>query len=101
MIINFFFCRYTPLDGCISRIPTTNKWPTPWPQRLKTKPLIDGLQNFDEDTRKWSETVTNVYLETLGVNWSSVRNVMDMNAGYGGLVTCYSYFISLVLVYVC
>lgn len=77
-------CRYTPLDGCISRIPTTTTWPTPWPQRLKTKPDGYGLQGFDEDTRKWSEIVTNVYLENLGVNWSNVRNVMDMNAGYGG-----------------
>ncbi|XP_023732042.1 probable methyltransferase PMT23 [Lactuca sativa] len=75
---------YTPLDGCISRIPTTTTWPTPWPQRLKTKPDGYGLQGFDEDTRKWSEIVTNVYLENLGVNWSNVRNVMDMNAGYGG-----------------
>lgn len=82
-------CRYTPLDGCISRIPTTTTWPTPWPQRLKTKPDGYGLQGFDEDTRKWSEIVTNVYLENLGVNWSNVRNVMDMNAGYGGLVNFY------------
>ncbi|KAL8247788.1 hypothetical protein R6Q59_009004 [Mikania micrantha] len=30
---------YTPLDGYISTIPVTYKWPTPWPQRLESKPL--------------------------------------------------------------
>ncbi|GJY07306.1 probable methyltransferase PMT23 [Tanacetum coccineum] len=80
---------YTPLDGCISPIPETTKWPTPWPQRLKTKPsslltVPDAELIFDDDTRRWSELVTNVYIGGLGVNWSSVRNVMDMNAGYGG-----------------
>ncbi|KAI3799932.1 hypothetical protein L1987_35238 [Smallanthus sonchifolius] len=36
--------------------------------------------------KHWSELVTNVYIAGLGVNWSSVSNVMDMNDGYGGLV---------------
>ncbi|XP_024977595.1 probable methyltransferase PMT23 [Cynara cardunculus var. scolymus] len=85
---------YAPLDGCISAIPLTETgssygWPTPWPERLKSKPASlsteqDAERIFHEDTKHWSELVANVYLGGLGVNWSSVRNVMDMNAGYGG-----------------
>ncbi|KAL8223320.1 hypothetical protein R6Q57_018795 [Mikania cordata] len=80
---------YTRLDGCISTIPVKNAWPTPWPQRLKSIPFsllssLDAERIFHEDTKRWSEVVTNVYIGGLGVNWTSVRNVMDMNAGYGG-----------------
>ncbi|XP_071738499.1 probable methyltransferase PMT23 isoform X1 [Rutidosis leptorrhynchoides] len=80
---------YTPLDGCISALAVTNTWPTTWPQRLKSKPSSlssepDAERIFDDDTKHWSELVSNVYRGELGVNWSSVRNVMDMNAGYGG-----------------
>lgn len=69
----------------------SNAWPAPWPQRLKSKPSSlspkpDAERIFHEDTKHWSELVSNVYRVELGVNWSSVRNVMDMNAGYGGLV---------------
>ncbi|XP_071705889.1 probable methyltransferase PMT23 [Rutidosis leptorrhynchoides] len=76
---------YTPLDGCISEIGMTNTWPTPWPERLKTKPSsLSSERMFHEDTKHWAELVSNVYRRELCVNWSSVRNVMDMNAGYGG-----------------
>ena len=62
----------------------------PWPNRLKSKPVSlsseqDAAQKFEEDTKHWSGLVSNVYLvEGLPINWSTVRNVMDMNAGYGG-----------------
>ena len=39
---------------------------------------------FYEDTKHWSVLVSNVYLNDLAINWSSVRNVMDENAHYGG-----------------
>ncbi|KAF5771039.1 putative S-adenosyl-L-methionine-dependent methyltransferase [Helianthus annuus] len=86
---------YTPLDGCISAIPITNTWPTPWPQRLNSKPLSlstdpEAERVFHEDTKHWSELVTNVYIGSLGVNWSNVRNVMDMNVGYGGFAAALS-----------
>lgn len=41
-------------------------------------------ENFDSDTNYWKELVSEVYLNEFAVNWSSVRNVMDMNAGFGG-----------------
>nr|GEY15161.1 probable methyltransferase PMT23 [Tanacetum cinerariifolium] len=59
--------RCTPLDGYIFPIPETTKWTTPCLQRLKTKPLSLSTVPyveliFDDDTRRWSELVTNVYI---------------------------------------
>ncbi|KAL0359144.1 UNVERIFIED_CONTAM: putative methyltransferase PMT23 [Sesamum angustifolium] len=81
---------YVPLDSCL--VPLQDdapKWPSAWPERLTDKPPRlpsepDGEEMYKGDTRHWSALVSEVYLGGLGVNWSSVRNVMDMNAGYGG-----------------
>ncbi|XP_049410272.1 probable methyltransferase PMT22 [Solanum stenotomum] len=84
---------YTPLDSCLLPLASSNyKWPAPWPQRLNTKPLslsleTDAEETFNKDTRHWASLVSDVYLGGLAINWSSVRNVMDMNAGYGGFAT--------------
>ncbi|KAL6003125.1 hypothetical protein ACLOJK_023348 [Asimina triloba] len=89
--------RYIPLDGCLPQIPveysgTGNNWPTPWPERLSSKPSslsvepssVRAEENFYEDTKNWATLVSNVYIQDLPINWSSIRNVMDMNAVYGG-----------------
>ncbi|KAL6977506.1 hypothetical protein U1Q18_026305 [Sarracenia purpurea var. burkii] len=86
--------RYVPLDDCLAPLPVSStgnsySWPAPWPQRLSNKPPSlsaegDAEEIFYEDTKHWSALVSDVYLEGLSINWSSVRNVMDMNAGYGG-----------------
>ncbi|XP_015877447.2 probable methyltransferase PMT23 [Ziziphus jujuba] len=84
---------YVPLGSCISQLPTDSegnllRWPMPWPQRLNSQPpsLSGGetVQTFYKDTKYWSALVPDVYLDGLSVNWSSVRNIMDMNAGFGG-----------------
>ncbi|XP_022871830.1 probable methyltransferase PMT23 [Olea europaea var. sylvestris] len=81
---------YAPLDGCLPRLPNyAQEWRSSWPDRLKSKPptLIpepDAVKIFNADTRHWSALVSDVYLGGLDINWSSVRNVMDMKAGYGG-----------------
>uniref|UniRef100_A0A0A0KP65 Methyltransferase n=1 Tax=Cucumis sativus TaxID=3659 RepID=A0A0A0KP65_CUCSA len=85
---------YAPLTRCISQLPVDNKgqyfnWPSPWPQRLTSKPPRLSVEpsaeeKFLEDTKQWSTVVSDVYLDKIGVNWSTVRNVLDMNAGYGG-----------------
>ncbi|XP_071934465.1 probable methyltransferase PMT23 isoform X1 [Coffea arabica] len=85
---------YEPLDGCLPPVPAVSEdgiynWPAPWPERLNTKPSSlskesDSQKNFMEDSNHWSALVSDIYLEGLTVNWSSIRNVMDMNAGYGG-----------------
>ncbi|XP_030487041.2 probable methyltransferase PMT23 [Cannabis sativa] len=84
---------YVPLSSCLSPIPVDNKGkllsgPLPWPNRLTSRPVSlsseqDTAQKFEEDTMVWSALVTEVYLVDLPISWSSVRNVMDMNAGYG------------------
>lgn len=64
-------------------------WPMSWPQRLTGLPPSlstesDGAEMFYKDTKHWSELVSTVYIDALSINWSSVRNIMDMNAGFGG-----------------
>ncbi|KAF3976796.1 hypothetical protein CMV_000051 [Castanea mollissima] len=85
---------YVPLSHCLSLLPVDNKgnlfsWPMPWPKRLSSKPPSLSTESgaeemFYEDTKHWSDLVSDVYLNDLAINWSSVRNVMDMNAHYGG-----------------
>ena len=41
-------------------------------------------EKVDSDANNWKDLVSEVYLNEFAVNWSSVRNVMDMNAGFGG-----------------
>ena len=86
--------RYEPLSYCLSRLPVDSmgnllSWPTPWPQRLSSKPPSlpsepDAEDIFNEDTKHWAALVSDVYLDGLAINWARIRNVMDMNAGYGG-----------------
>ncbi|XP_047270881.1 probable methyltransferase PMT22 [Capsicum annuum] len=81
---------YTPLDSCLLPPSLSDyEWPAPWPQRLNIKPLsllleADAEEIFNEDTRHLAALVSDVYLRGLAINWSGVRNVIDMNAGYGG-----------------
>ncbi|CAK7325912.1 unnamed protein product [Dovyalis caffra] len=85
---------YVPLSGCLPRLPVDSMgnlvgWPAQWPDRISSKPpsmasLSDAEEMFIEDTKHWSSLVSDVYLDGPAINWSSVRNIMDMNAGYGG-----------------
>ncbi|KAG5381397.1 hypothetical protein IGI04_032867 [Brassica rapa subsp. trilocularis] len=71
----------------LEKCSTVQKWPELWPKRLvsvKPQSVSADTKTSKKDTEKWSEIVSDVYLERLAVNWSSVRNVMDMNAGFGG-----------------
>ncbi|MBA0873213.1 hypothetical protein Goshw_029317 [Gossypium schwendimanii] len=85
---------YKPLRHCTSRLPVDSNgnllgWPSPWPHRLRNKPQSlpaepDAEAIFNEDTKHWAALVSDVYFDALAINWASIRNVMDMNAGYGG-----------------
>ncbi|KAL6531112.1 hypothetical protein OROHE_014181 [Orobanche hederae] len=81
---------YVPLDTCLVPVlDDSSKWPSTWPQRLSDKPPSlsvepDAEETFKGDTRHWSALVSEVYLGGLDLIWSNLRNVMDMNAGYGG-----------------
>ena len=88
------------MKACIHELPTTEgaratSWPTEWPLRVESAPYwlrssekgIYGNPVVDEyraDAEHWKRIIEKSYLQGLGIQWSSVRNVMDMKAGYGG-----------------
>jgi len=69
-------------------------WPEQWPPRLEKPPYWlnsqtgvygrDAPVEFTADTRHWKVVISHSYLNGIGINWSSVRNVMDMKSVYGG-----------------
>ncbi|XXG39786.1 hypothetical protein AAC387_Pa01g0656 [Persea americana] len=88
---------YVPLDSCLPQIPEVysdpgNNWPKPWPERLNGKPSSFSIEpysgyteeDFYEDTKNWSTLVSDTYFHSFAINWTTIRNVMDMNAAYGG-----------------
>lgn len=84
--------RYTPLQQCIHKVakdPSERgfKWPALWPSRLEEPPYwLKGasLKGFTDDYNHWKDAFAKLYLDGIGVDWSLVRNVMDMRASYGG-----------------
>lgn len=86
-----------------------SQWPEQWPLRLEKPPYwlstsqtgVYGRpapEDFKVDYEHWKHVVSKSYLKGLGINWSSVRNIMDMRAVYGGLVNpSLSPFLSLSL----
>ncbi|KAK2377234.1 S-adenosyl-L-methionine-dependent methyltransferase superfamily protein [Trifolium repens] len=85
---------YARLNNCLTPLPVDGNgklqsWPKPWPQRLTSKPPSlpsdsKVIDEFNKDSNHWSKLVSDVYADGLSIKWSSVRNVMDMNAGYAG-----------------
>ncbi|KAK9757486.1 hypothetical protein RND81_01G165400 [Saponaria officinalis] len=84
---------YTPLESCIHKVPTDpskrgSQWPPQWPSRLNEAPYwlkgYDVSRDIIEDYNNWKHVITNTYSNESGIDWSSVRNVMDMRASYGG-----------------
>ncbi|XP_019182494.1 PREDICTED: probable methyltransferase PMT27 [Ipomoea nil] len=91
---------YVPLQSCMHRVQTDetqrgSKWPKEWPERLQTPPYwlnrsqvgIYGKpapEDFAADYEHWKHVVSRSYMSGLGINWSTVRNIMDMRAVYGG-----------------
>lgn len=93
------FFRNVTLQTCIHKVPTNasergSHWPEPWPVRLETPPYwlkskigVYGKASADDfmaDYKHWKEIVYRSYLSGVGIDWSSVRNIMDMRAVYGG-----------------
>lgn len=88
-----------PLQACMHKVPVDasergSQWPERWPERLEKSPYWLSSQvgvygkaapeDFAADNEHWKRVVTKSYLNGMGISWSSVRNVMDMNAVYGG-----------------
>ncbi|XP_043708570.1 probable methyltransferase PMT28 [Telopea speciosissima] len=85
-----------PIKTCLHTIPVAieqrgTEWPDEWPKRLETFP--DWLSNKEKvvaETEHWKAIVNNSYLNGMGIDWSSVRNVMDMKSIYGGFAAALS-----------
>ncbi|KAK6150768.1 hypothetical protein DH2020_015700 [Rehmannia glutinosa] len=90
-----------PLQACMHKLPVASsergsQWPEQWPARVEKVPYwlsssevgVYGKpapEDFEADYKHWKRVVNNSYLNGLGINWSNVRNAMDMRAVYGGL----------------
>ncbi|CAN0877399.1 Probable methyltransferase PMT26 [Linum grandiflorum] len=89
-----------PLQACMHKLPTDSfergsKWPQQWPDRLNKTPYwmlgsemgVYGKpqpEDFVADYEHWKRVVSKSYINGMGINWATVRNVMDMRAIYGG-----------------
>lgn len=85
----------TPLRNCVSLGPTSDpqKLP-PIPQRYSVySESLDNLgftqEKFLSDTLYWHDQVRE-YWRLMNVDDTSIRNVMDMNALYGGFAVAFS-----------
>ncbi|CAL9189281.1 unnamed protein product [Musa hybrid cultivar] len=94
------FCRenenqdaawYTPVKACLHKVAAAieqrgTDWPEEWPKRLETFPewLADSEDKLTKDHEHWKAIIDKSYLAGLGIDWSNIRNVMDMKAIYGG-----------------
>lgn len=91
---------HVPLQACMHKVPEESlkrgsQWPEQWPARLEKTPywLLSSQvgvygksapEDFTADYEHWKRVVSKSYLNGLGINWSTVRNVMDMRSVYGG-----------------
>lgn len=77
---------------CLHAIPAAieqrgTEWPEEWPKRLTTYPeWVNNRESLIADTEHWEAIVTKSYLTGMGIDWSKIRNVMDMKAINGGYV---------------
>ncbi|KAK8551860.1 hypothetical protein V6N12_040480 [Hibiscus sabdariffa] len=81
---------YVPMKTCLHTIPSAieqhgTEWPEEWPKRLETYPeWLNNNEKAIDDTKYWKNIVDKSYLTGMGIDWSTIRNVMDMKAIYGG-----------------
>lgn len=89
-----------PMKACMHKIPTGEgargtSWPSAWPVRVEATPAWlsstekgvygkPASEDFRSDANHWKRIVQKSYMQGLGIDWNSVRKVMDMKAGYGG-----------------
>lgn len=78
------------MKSCLHAIPSSieqhgTDWPEEWPKRLETYPdWINDKEKLIADTNHWKAIVEKSYLTGIGIDWSNIRNVMDMKAINGG-----------------
>lgn len=87
------------MEACLHRIPegkaargkswpleSRERWTTApdWLSQMeKSKKGVSAVEEFDRDTAHWARVVKS-YRTKIGVDWSTVRNVMDVDAHFGG-----------------
>ena len=87
-----FWHRDVPIKSCLDTIPSAieqrgNEWPAEWPKRLDTFPeWITDREKLIADTEHWKAIVDKSYLKGMDIDWSNIRNIMDMKAINGGYV---------------
>ncbi|XP_057975689.1 probable methyltransferase PMT28 [Malania oleifera] len=87
---------YVPMKACLNPIPVAieqrgTEWPEEWPKRLETFPeWLSNKEKVIADTNHWKAILSRSYLTGLGIDWSNIRNVMDMKASYGGFAAALS-----------
>lgn len=90
LLNNRILNRYVPMKTCLHTIPSSieqhgTEWPEEWPKRLETYPdWLNDKEKLSSDTRHWKAIFDRSYLTGLGIDWSKIRNVMDMKSIYGG-----------------
>ncbi|KAG9129235.1 hypothetical protein Leryth_006491 [Lithospermum erythrorhizon] len=88
------------LQACMHKIPVGSsergsQWPEMWPARVEKPPywLLSSQtgvygkpapEDFTTDYKHWKRVVETSYLKGMAIDWSTVRNAMDMRAVYGG-----------------
>ncbi|CAK9145754.1 unnamed protein product [Ilex paraguariensis] len=95
------FAWYFKLKKCVSRISSVKgeyaigKIPN-WPERIIKAPsratqMKNGVDVFEADTRRWARRVA-YYKKSLNLKLGTpaIRNVMDMNAFFGGFAAAIS-----------
>ncbi|XP_010942964.1 probable methyltransferase PMT28 isoform X2 [Elaeis guineensis] len=88
---------YTPIKSCLHKVPSAieqhgTDWPEEWPKRLETFPewLGDSREKLTADHEHWKAIINKSYLNGIGIDWSHIRNIMDMKAIYGGFAAALS-----------
>lgn len=78
------------MKTCLQSVPSSieehgSEWPEEWPKRLETFPdWVNNKEKLSSDTEHWKAIVDKSYLTGFGIDWSNIRNIMDMKAIYGG-----------------
>nr|GMD99323.1 probable methyltransferase PMT28 [Ipomoea batatas] len=84
------FAWNAPIKVCLHQIPSAieergTEWPEEWPKRLETFPdWMNNREKLIADDAHWKAIVDKSYLVGLGIDWSKIRNAMDMKAINGG-----------------
>ncbi|CAK7349294.1 unnamed protein product [Dovyalis caffra] len=87
---------YVHMKTCLHSIPSSieqhgAEWPEEWPKRLETYPdWMNNKEKLIADTSNWKAIVEKSYLTGMGIDWSNVRNIMDMKAINGGFAAALS-----------